>query len=1107
MTLLTALGLLVALAPAASRQIRFHQITQEQGLSHSYVRAIVQDRRGFVWFGTPDGLDRFDGYTIRTFRHDPAEPTSLPENSVTSLAVDHDGTLWIGTYGGGLARYEHETESFVPLRHQEDRPGSLPHDNVEALLVDSRGDLWVGMDTGGLARLDRSTRTFVNYRNDPDDPSTLGYDDVWDIAEDGDGNLWLATFGGGLAFFDRQRGVFRHHLHDPADPASLAHDEVVALDVDSRGDVWAGTYGGGLDRYDPASGAFRHYRHDGADPSSLGGDVVLSLLEDRRGRFWVGTETGGLDLMDREAGTFQRHTHDPYSPSSIGHDSVESIHEDVSGVIWVGTYNGGVSFFHETRFEHFGQRPGSAGLPSSVVTSLVEDRHGDVWIGTDGGGLARFDRQSGTFRHYRHDPGDPESLSNDAVLALLEDRHGDLWIGTYAGGLNRFDRATETFRRYRHDPGDPTSLGRNDVRCLLEDSRGRLWIGTALAGLDLMDREAGTFEAYGHDDPASLGDDDVYAILEDRRGRLWLGSPDSGLERLDPDTGASTRFRHRADDPSSLASDRIFSLFEDSGGRLWVGTGLGLDLFEPARETFTHHTVRDGLPNDVVNAILEDDQGHLWLSTNRGLSRFDPDAGTFRNYDVLDGLQASQFTPRAAMRSRAGELYFGGVDGFNVFRPDALRDNPYVPPVVLTELFLDNRPVAIDPEGPLTTSITETESLVLSHGHSVVAIGYAALSYVAAAKNEHAYRMEGFDQEWQYVGPRRSATYTNLDPGRYVFHVKAANGDGLWNETGTSLAITVTPPYWQTWWFRIAAGCLVALLAVSAYRLRVRSIEGRNAELRRHNLELNREIGERRRAEEALRETERQVRKLNEELEERVRKRTAQLEATNEELEAFAYSVSHDLRAPLRHVAGFGEILIEDYETAIDERGRDYLRRLLGAARHMGDLIDGLLRLSRVTRGEMRYERVDLSATARRIAADLDPARRAQVDIAPDLEVWGDSRFLEVALENLLANAFKFSSRAEEPRIELGVLEPSSGDGPGAAASGRVFFVRDNGAGFDMAYADALFGAFQRLHDAEEFEGSGIGLATVQRIVHRHGGRIWAEGAVGQGATFYFTLT
>ncbi|HEV8631373.1 MAG TPA: two-component regulator propeller domain-containing protein, partial [Thermoanaerobaculia bacterium] len=759
---------------------------------------------------------------------------------------------------------------------------------------------------------------------------------------------------------------------------------------------------------------------------AISGANVTAILEDGQGNFWVGTETAGVNLMDRAKGTFQHFANDPFVPSSLSHDSVEAIHQDKSGAIWLGTYNGGVSYFYEPKFEQFGLGPGSAGLANSVVTSLIEDRHGEIWIGTDGGGLARLDRDHGTFRHYRHADDDPGSLSNDAVMGLLEDRQGNIWIGTYAGGINLFDRGSESFRHFRHDERDPASLIRDDVRSFYEDAAGNLWVGTGLAGVDLMDRRTGTFSHHQHDpaDPNSISGDYAQAVFADHEGILWFGTTLAGLDRFDPHSGRMTHFRHRAADPTSLGGDHVVTIFEDARRRLWVGTTEGLDLADRQPGTFRHYRVKDGLPNDVVNAILEDG-GVLWLSTDHGLSRFDPEAGTFRNYDALDGLQGNQFSPQAALRSRRGELYFGGVNGFNVFDPKALHDNAFVPPVVLTELTLNNQPVPIRSQGPLREAISETRSLVLSHRDSVIGFAFAALSYVGARKNRYAYRLEGFDDEWQQVGTRRTATYTNLDPGRYVFRVKAANNDGLWNELGTAVRLVVTPPWWQTWWFRGGTGLLLVLLAGLAFQLRVHTMQRRNAELRNHNLELNEKIEDRVRAEEALRWSEQQVRRLNEELEARVRSRTVQLEAANEELEAFAYSVSHDLRAPLRHIAGFSEMLVDDYGAAIGEVGRDFVDRILASARHMSTLIDGLLLLSRVTRGDMQTARVDLSAVAHRVAETCRQSYPATaVAIAPGLVTRGDGRLLEVALENLLGNAFKFSARVAAPRVELGEAGP-----------------------------------------------------------------------------------
>jgi GAF domain-containing protein/ligand-binding sensor domain-containing protein len=841
--------------PPQGTTLRFDQVSVEDGLSQNSGKCILQDRKGFLWVGTEDGLNKFDGHGFTVYRHDPDDANSLSNNLITAVYQDSAGILWIGTYGGGLNRLDPETEQFTHFRHDPDKANSLSEDQIQEVVGDRNGVLWIGTRGGGLNRFDPQTGQWRHYRNDPDNAQSLSYDVVNALLEDSVGNLWVGT-SAGLDRLDHRNSSdpdaarFTRYQYDPGDAASLSSNGVTSLYEDRLGNLWVGTVGG-LNRLDldsapdPDAATFVRYQHDPEDGQSLSNNGVVSIIQDRRGVLWVGTNDG-LNRFDPEMGRFARYLHDATDPHSLRVDDVDSLAVDQAGGLWVGTSGGGLSRYdgHRDQFTHYRANPNVVnGLSENSIWGIYEDAAGELWIGTAGGGLNRLNRETGQWRHYRNDPNDPLSLSNDTVVAVHEDRSGALWLGTWGGGLNRFDRETETFTRYQFDPHDPHSLSNNVVWFVYEDQKGTLWVGTAyglnrLDGASSADPDEVHFTRYLNDpdDAQSLSDNDVGSVLEDRDGVLWFGTH-SGLNRLgaedrsDPDAVQFTHYQHDPNDPQSLSHNIVFVIHEDRASTLWVGTwGGGLNRFDRASGTFTHYRVKDGLPNDVVYGILEeaappDGGGGLWLSTNYGLSRFDPQTETFRNYEAADGLQSNEFDFGSYFKSDSGEMFFGGINGFNAFFPDQVQDYGYVPPVVLTSITQGGEAVDL---GKVADAITE---VTFAWPDNDFEFEFAALSYYQTHKNQHAYMLEGYDDDWHQVGTRRFGGYTNLPGGAYTLRLKASNGRGLWDEAGISLPVTIVPPFWATWWFRAIAALVFLASAYGAFRLRVRRIEARSREL------------------------------------------------------------------------------------------------------------------------------------------------------------------------------------------------------------------------------------------------------------------------------------
>jgi len=804
-------------APVPNARIHFGRITVEDGLSQSTTMTILQDQLGFLWFGTEDGLNRYDGQKFKVFRPVTGDDTSISDVWICALEMDSNGALWVGTRQGGANRYDAASGHFIHYQHDEADPASLSNNYVRTIYADTQGRLWFGTNAG-LDLYDPQRDNFVHVI-----PMDAAGFIVNSIIEDSNGLLWIGA----------QNGLWRY---DPVNAAlvSLAlrefHPPIQDILVSADGSLWLASPRSGLLHYFPETTELVQYLPD----QGISDLVVRQLLSGPSGTLWVGT-ADGLNLFDPQAETFTQYYNDPNVETSLSSNVIVSLYQDDSGILWIGTYGGGISTYDPlaNKFVHYFHNPDDpTSLGNNLAFSLAPAADGVVYIGTYGSGVDRFDPVTETFTHFLNDIANPNSVRDDQVWSVMVDRDGKVWIGTSSG----LDWLEPTTGKFTHIPsiGDkPNGLPGTAVYFLYQARDGGIWVGmdTGLARYDTA-KDAFTYfnmtqEGFEQDDGA------VITIIEDREGFIWAGTFSNGLVRFNPLEKTTKHFRRDPRNPGSLSNDSILSLHVDQNNILWVGTaGGGLNRYDAASETFTVFDETAGLPNNVVYGILEDDQGYFWLSTNLGLARFDPRTGTSRNFTTADGLQSNEFNMGAYAEDAAGRMYFGGIHGISMFTPEAINQNQYVPRVNLISLTQNGAPLDSGVQPELTKMIT------LEHPNNLFEFEFAGLSYSQSAKNQYAYMLQGVDKDWYYAETTRSGRYSNLPGGEYTLLLKAANADGVWSEAQSAVKVIVVPPFWQTLWFYLLIVVLLSAGSFSVYRMRVRSVE-------RQKLELERQVAER----------------------------------------------------------------------------------------------------------------------------------------------------------------------------------------------------------------------------------------------------------------------
>jgi PAS domain S-box-containing protein len=824
----------------------FSRISCDQEFANTSITGILQDSKGFIWLATYNGLARYDGYKCTVYRHDPAKPGTISGIEINCLYLDKEGILWVGIYNDGLNRFHWETETFTHYLKVENDPQSLSHNGISVIYEDQNGYLWIGTLEGGVNRFDKQTGKFKRFLHDERNRRSLSNNNVTSICQDSTGILWVGTEDG-LNRWDPEKEIFTRYTLQPGGPGALGKSHIKVVYEDRQGKLWIGTWGGGLCQYIREEDRFAAYfiKTMPQDSTNANHINITSITEDQYGTLWVGTFGNGLYKLSREKKTFEPFPPDVNGLPILSSKYITRIYEDKTGLLWIGTEDGGVNIYDrkKEKFSHFTHNPlDNNSLCSEIVQAfrIVPGEGGEgeiLWVGTYSG-LTRIDRKENKFTHFKHDTEDPDSISSDLIRDIFVDSYNVCWLAT-GNGLNQMDPKTYKFTSFQNDPENQTSISYNNLLVICEDKKGRLWIGTE-KGLNRFNREEKSFTRFVNKigDPYSLSEDYILCMSEQRiNGEivLWIGTYKGGLNKFVVDTGKF--FHYKTTTPvtwGKLSSDIIRKIYIDKNNILWLGTDGGLNRFDPTTGEVSVYTEKQGLCNNQVYGILEDETGHLWLSTENGMSRFDKKTGEFNVFNEGNGMSIRRFNLGACYKSQKGELFFGGMNGFVSFFPGEVETNPHVPGIVITDFKIFNKPVEIGGENILEKSITETGEIRLSYTDNMFSFEFAALDFTWPGNNQYQYKMEGFDKEWiETDAENRLAQYTNLEPGEYTFKVKGSNNDGVWNEKEISLKITITPPFWKTWWFRVVLGLSIVLLLLFFYLQRTRRLRKKLSEQKR----------------------------------------------------------------------------------------------------------------------------------------------------------------------------------------------------------------------------------------------------------------------------------
>jgi signal transduction histidine kinase/ligand-binding sensor domain-containing protein/DNA-binding response OmpR family regulator len=1063
---------------------QFRRIDNQKGLSNNHVNTIFSDSRGYLWFATISGLNRYDGYSFRVFKNDPADTTSISNNSMHNIFEDHLGFLWFFNDTGQYNIYDPATERFSRDHEIFHKKFSLPHENIIAIKSDAHSRLWIGNSQEGLFVYTPKDDHLHQISGVPGDAESLSGNHITNFSFGPDGKAYVVHISGIVDVIDPTTLKVIERLEQNIRPSTDIRFHDYRIFVDSDNDVWIYSLdsGDGLYYLNRAQNKWNYFTPF-SGTARISSQIISGLVQDNTGRIWVGTDHGGINIINKKDFSVSVLINVPGDVTSLSGNSITSLHKSREGIIWAGTFKNGVNYYHEHfyQFDHYRSGPfQESEFFSNDVNCFAEDKQGNLWIGTNGGGLVYFNRSNNTFRTYRHQPGNPKSLSNDIIVSMLIDHQDRLWIGTYQGGLNRMDG--QNFTDFRHNPSDATSLADDRVWQILQDKRGRIWVGTLGGGLDLFDDRTNGFVHHRASDYNSVSADFILTLYEDSKGNIWIGST-FGVNVLDAETQRFRHYQHQENDPNSLSNNHVLSMLEDLQGRMWIGTRNGLNLYDKENDKFAVYDEKDGLPDHNIISLQEDSKGNIWIATLNGLSNmvFDKQGKTmvFHNYDMLEGLQGREFNEHSSLRTSKGELIFGGANGFNIFIPENIHQPKQHYDVILSDFKLFNRSVAIGEQinGSvlLNKTISLTPQITLRNNQNVFSIGFSALNFFHPERTRFRYMLEGFHNEWlETDASNRVATFTNLNPGKYTFKVKAQGSDGTWSDYDTQIQIVVVPPFYATRWaYILYYVLLVALIFLLVFTIQKRE---KTKFLRRQ--------------------------------EKTEYSRMRDLDAMKTR---FFTNVSHEFRTPLTLILTPLEKLLK--ETS-DESLRSQLEMIQRNGKRLLSLVNQLLDFRKLEKNKITINPVytDVVKTVQESFVsftDLFDSKNISYNFSANTaqyHVSFDPDKMEKIIFNLLSNAVKFTPENGSIELLLKRCVPSQDVAPDFFANQEYIEiqVRDTGIGIAPERLDKVFERFFQSTENKAVinQGSGIGLAITLEFVKMHNGTIDVESKPGLGSCF-----